>query len=224
MRIIDSNKDYYDFYQNIYRDDTFTFDRRDSFVLTKDEICRNILIKYYTPWNRLDKDNYLLLQICHTFWLLRIDILKKNKYGDKCTDYKLELLHTWKNYNKEIKLIDLKLITFTYLIKNDSSLDARVAAINNNDGVRIEHSFNKAVIYKEHKNDYIKEEKHIPILKDTGIPACVDAFDIYNALEEYFSTVKTMSERTDPDGVTDEIKITTHGFDEKISFRNRNGE
>lgn len=224
MRIIDGNKDYYDFYQNIYRDDTFTFDRRDSFVLTKDEICSHIWIKdHYAYWSKLDKNNYLLLQICHSFWLFKIEVLKTNEY-DRCMDYKLELLHTWENYSKEIKLIDLNLITFTYLIKNNSPLEDLIAAINNDDNVRYEHSFNRMKIYKDYKYGMVSEEKHIPILRETGIASCVDAFDIYNALEEYFGTIKTMSEKTDPDGVTDEIKITTHGFDEKKSFRNRNGE
>ena len=39
MRIIDSNKDYYDFWQNIWRDDTVTFDRRDSYDLSKEEFA-----------------------------------------------------------------------------------------------------------------------------------------------------------------------------------------
>lgn len=223
MRIIDSKKDFYDFYQNIYRDDTFTFDRRDSFVLTKDAICSHIFICYFSQWNKYDKNYYLLLQVCNTFWLLRIEVTKKSEY-EKCLDYKLELLHTWKNYNKEIKLIDLKLITFTYPITNNSTLDDRIAAINNNDNVSVVHTFKYMKVFKDYKTNYKYEEKHIPILKETGIASCVDSFEIYNAIEEYFSTIKTMSERTDPNGVTDEIKVITHGFDKDISFRNRNGE
>ena len=43
MRIIDKNTDFYDFYQGIYRDDTITFDRTESFLLTKELMCEDLL-------------------------------------------------------------------------------------------------------------------------------------------------------------------------------------
>lgn len=38
MRIIDKNSDFYDYFQNIYYDNSLTFDRRSSFILTKEMI------------------------------------------------------------------------------------------------------------------------------------------------------------------------------------------
>lgn len=37
MQILDKNKDFYDFYQNIYIDKTYTFDRRKSVYFHKEE-------------------------------------------------------------------------------------------------------------------------------------------------------------------------------------------
>ena len=39
MRIIDKNTDFYDYYQNIYPDDSLIFDRTDSFLLSKEDLC-----------------------------------------------------------------------------------------------------------------------------------------------------------------------------------------
>ena len=47
MRIIDKNTDFYDYWQNVYKDDTFTFDRRDSFLLTKEILCSNLYTDKY---------------------------------------------------------------------------------------------------------------------------------------------------------------------------------
>ena len=50
MRIIDKNTDFYDFYQNLYPDKTFTFDRRDSYLLTKDIMCDHLFVDKYWSW------------------------------------------------------------------------------------------------------------------------------------------------------------------------------
>ena len=46
MRIIDKNADYYDFWQGVYRDDSITFDRTDSFALTKELVCDDMCFLY----------------------------------------------------------------------------------------------------------------------------------------------------------------------------------
>ena len=63
--------------------------------------------------------------------------------------------------------------------------------------------------------------KTIPILKNIGIPQLIPPLDIYLALEEYFSEMKTSSERTDPIGMTNDDKIISRGFDIKTSFRGK---
>jgi hypothetical protein len=66
MRIIDKNTDFYDFYQNIYRDNSITFDRTDSFMLTKDIICSKLNYQFNS---KVNNKRFALLQVCNTFWL-----------------------------------------------------------------------------------------------------------------------------------------------------------
>ena len=72
MRIIDKNNDFYDYLQNVYRDGSITFDRTDSFVLTKDDICRRLTYvdSNYRKNISVGDANFVLLQVCNTFWLL----------------------------------------------------------------------------------------------------------------------------------------------------------
>ena len=90
--------------------------------------------------------------------------------------------------------------------------------INSDISYIIKSSFNKHIIY--HGNDE-KVEKHIPLLKACGIAGLIDALDVFLSFEEYFSLEKTASERRDPIGSTNDDKITSHGFDTKISFRGK---
>jgi hypothetical protein len=60
-----------------------------------------------------------------------------------------------------------------------------------------------------------------PILKDAGFSSCVDALDIFLAIEEYFSLEKQDAERTESVRLTNNEKIENHGFDTKISFRGK---
>ena len=76
MKIIDKNTDFYDYYQNIYIDNTFTFDRTDSFVLTKDMMCQYLNIAKHWYW-RYQNQYFLILQICNTFWLFLITVTKE---------------------------------------------------------------------------------------------------------------------------------------------------
>ena len=48
MRIIDKNTDFYDYCQNMCRDNSLTFDRTDSFILSKDDLCGNLYVNKYT--------------------------------------------------------------------------------------------------------------------------------------------------------------------------------
>ena len=47
----------------------------------------------------------------------------------------------------------------------------------------------------------------------------IEPLDIYLAIEEYFSLEREASERRESIGLTNDDKITNHGFDTKISFR-----
>ena len=65
MRIIDSNKDFYDYFQNVYLDNSLTFDRRDSYNLSKKEFAGRFLLSHRNS----NTKRKILLQVCNTFWL-----------------------------------------------------------------------------------------------------------------------------------------------------------
>ena len=226
MRIIDKNTDFYDFYQNIYIDKTFTFDRRDSYLLTKEIICNCIIPHRYYSWRDKQYKNkekyYLLLQVCNTFWLFKLIITKFNYDYDEPEDYNVELLARWRNFNKERKLIALDLIDFHthfYDVKDRAiKIEDLVDSIDNNN-YKLIKSFNKHIIYIGGFNEM--KERHIPILKASGLASLIDPHEIFLAIEEYFSLEKSESERRDPIGITDIDRIESHGFDKKTSFRGK---
>ena len=69
MRIIDKQRDFYDYLQD--PTDKLVFDRRGSFLLTKEIFCERIsTIRYY--WQ--SKYRFVLLQCGATFWLFLVTI------------------------------------------------------------------------------------------------------------------------------------------------------
>lgn len=209
MRIIDKNTDFYDYYQNIYKDDTFTFDRRESFILTKEIMCQHLSRCGWRHWRSADRDYvHGLLQIGITYWLFVFNIKERNNF-DNVIDYDIELIETWKNSNKPRKLcnFDLMLLYSTRTPVSDVKNDFYIRKIN------VSH-------HSLYQGD-IKVEKNIPLLKACGIAKLVDPLSIYLAFEEYFSLEKTASERRDPLGITDIDKVESHGFDKKTSFRGK---
>lgn len=235
MKIIDKSTDFYDYYQNIYPDNTLTFDRTDSYILSKEDLCGYLPVDKYT----LEGDfEFLLLQVCNTFWLFLVIITKINE-GRSVADYSIELLSTWKNYNKLRCLIQLDIISFDWDIRrqlfsyaapwwrrqigeNDKQnvfekKSILVDAINMNNH-RVERRIDRQRV-NIGGDGYA--EKHIPLLKACGLASCMEPLDIYLAFEEYFSTEKTAAERTESAGLTDKERIENHGFDLKESFRGK---
>lgn len=235
MRILDSNKDFYDYCQNVYPDDLNTFDRRDSYNLSKEEFAGNFRVdlqwltrKHIQRTNR-DYNRIIILQVCNTFWMFLLTITKTNDYG-RCEDYNLVLLNRWQDY--EVKREKLKLFMpvfrYTTVSFHDNLEDPKVIenmkqAIHTND-LDNETVYNKFIVCKGGTRlyDCDKEVKTIPILKNIGIAALVDPLDVYLALDEYFSKEKTESERDASIGITDTEKVVNHGFDAKKSFRGKN--
>lgn len=236
MRILDKNTDFYDYLQNMYPDNTFTFDRTDSFLLTKEIMCNHLFIRRtYSHFSR-PKDrkyhNFALLQICNTFWLFLITITSISDY-ERPTDYEIELLAKWKNFNKPRAKYCLDTISFGYDINNQISgdfwskgydvkrlkekVDILIQAVDTNN-YKLQNHINKHTVFH---GDNVKTEKHIPLLKACGIANCIEALDVFLALEEYFSLEKSSSERTDAIGMTNNDKIESHGFDVKTSFRGK---
>lgn len=241
MKIIDKNTDFYDFYQNIYKDDALRFDRTDSFLLTKEELCHYLYTEDYSRrWHKKSENrkdyNFLLLQIGVTYWLFLVEILKANEWGS-VSDYNMELLTSWKDYEKGNTLVGFETITFSYGIKGQlttsgwfwhdgydkqriyDKIDVITNAIKTKDYETV-HCFSEYSFYKGGIGGE-KITKHIPLFKACGIQNCVDPYTMYEAFEEHFSLLKTASERTDALGTTNTDKIRNHGFDVKKSFRGK---
>lgn len=210
MQIIDKNKDYYDFYQNVYRDDIVTFDRRDSYDLSRKTFAGHFYMpRHHHGYSLKDDAQYVLLQVGYHYWLFALKITKTNEF-DKCLEYELSLLGTWTDYANPAKPIKLSQIRFPYYARDMIS-----SAQQGN--YKTQHVFERFVVWKGEQ----KEERHIPILKDLGIPQWIEPLDIYLALEEYFMKQKTDTERIDPIGQTNDDKIIVHGFDTETSFRGK---
>ena len=119
MRIIDKNNDFYDYLQNIYPDRSLTFDRTDSYLLTKEIMCEELSYarrRYGIGARDYENQMFLLLQICNTFWLFLVNITKENEYN-RPTDYTIELITTWKNYSKPRSVIDLDVIDLDWTVE-----------------------------------------------------------------------------------------------------------
>lgn len=235
MRIIDKNTDFYDYLQNIYRDNSLTFDRTNSFILSKETVCNSLESHSMHYWWDKEKHrdfNFVLLQVCNTFWLFLVEITELSEFG-RPTNFVAELLHTWRNYDRERKLIKLNVISFPDLrpygwhtkwvydkVKITNKIDDIVEAVNQSN-YKIEfYSFglHEMSLFVNNK----KITKNIPLLKASGLAQLINPLDIYLAFEEYFSFEKTASERIYSKGITDKEKIENHGFDVVTSFRGKN--
>ena len=240
MRIIDKNTDFYDYLQNIYQDNSVTFDRTDSFILTKKLMCEYLSRSRHVNRHYDDAERvfFVLLQVCHTFWLFLVEAKKLDDYGAP-QDYSIELVSSWKNYSKHRKLMQIDFVSFGYEISryicdydyknhhpvyNKSNIVNRAAdlcrAIDTND-YKIEDSISGHITYRGDFSKRDRIEKHIPILKACGMAGCINPLDIYLAFDEYFSLEKQAQERTESVGITDKERIENHGFDVKTSFRGK---
>ena len=147
-----------------------------------------------------------------------ITVLERNKFYS-ITDYDVELLSTWKNYNTPSELLKLDVISiqsygfYDFRTKDSdynkikSHVPDIVNAIDRN-GYRIEDNLNKI-------------DDGSLLLKASGLSEYIDPQEIFCAIEEYFSREKTSQETTEAKGATNDDKIIMHGFDTKISFRGR---
>lgn len=253
MRIIDKNTDFYDYMQNVYRDDSVTFDRTNSFILTKRHMCEYLDRCWHTNLNFY----FCLLQVCNTFWLFLLKATKSIQVmdftallefgdGEYITDYGVELLSSWKSYSRPRTLCKLELIHFDWPLTRHFStplfpktkdydqlcayakslivdnVQNMIEAINQSnykvDGIIDSHIVHHGDVCGLDDNQI---ETHIPLLIASGFAVHIDPQEIYLSFEEYFSSEKTASERTESEGLTDKEKIENHGFGIKKSFRGK---
>lgn len=227
MRIISKQHDIYDYLQD--PTDTLVFDRRESFMLTKELMCDGL---YYIRFHEDAKYRFVLLQCGVTYWLFLITI---TEYGNchKPTDYTVEILGSWKDYDKSREIIKVSHVYFYNLLNiydyklNDysyngikSNVNAMINKIKTND-YKTENIISKYTKYINNKNGYVKQTLTIPLLKASGLTDVMNIDELFYAIEEYFSLEKSAVERTVAIGTTNDDKIITHGFDLKSSFRGK---
>ena len=205
MRIIDKNKDYYDYLQ-CYEDDV-VYDRENSYILTNEDICG-----LWLGYNKRSTDEiHLLLQIGYSNWLMVAKVISYNNTNGflNVEKYSLELVEYWKNYqnNNPLKFgsIESK-YSIEYFFSKKFNLNAKLS-------YDVKHN---NYTYRKLFNEKIPNL----IFRETKIPSVVKAEDLYNAFDEYFHHLK---DDIDCEKMTDEEKIESHGFDKKTSFRNIKG-
>ena len=240
MRIIDKNHDFYDYLQDP-TDTTITFDRRGSFLLEKSYICDGMWRADIERGS--DKNHkFMILQCGNMFWafLVTATAFDPSYFHDKPLDYNLELITSWKDFDKESKLIDVFLLSIPYrfykyngkrlyyssqMLEN-SELDRNYLTLDNikdclNEKMEDAKHVDTLKVSKETKSGYDYKTYTIPLLNATGIANLVNPLDVFCAIEEYFSMQKTAAERTEAIGTTNNDKIVMHGFDLKTSFRGK---
>ena len=204
MRIIDKNRDFYDYFQDY--DSDIVFDRRGSRILSNEEL--NIW-SLYNRYKSEFTDKYFLLQIGYTNWLIlaKPTNIDKDTYGYfTVNDFSLELIEMWKDYNKSVdfKFGEIKLYhTIEFLFSKKYNYKTPLI-----DDVKLGNF--------EYENNFT--EKSPLILNKTKLPSILNAQDVYLAIEEWLSHKK---DDIVHDSMTDKEKIVSHGFDAKVSFRGK---
>lgn len=231
MRIIDKNKDFYDYLQGIYPDRRLVFDRTGSFVLTKQALCGCI------PEYARRPGCFLLLQVCNTFWLYYARRVQKNDVLVlERQEYNFELVASWKNYNKQRQLLKLDLIDFSardvfpnrwafWMYEDNDKMAAALASVDFAEKkdllMTAVDANNYRVLYDTRWYSNLRTKYRVPILSSSGLVGGIDPLEMYLSIEEYLSFEKTASERTESIGLTDRERIENHGFDVKHSFRGK---
>ena len=221
MRIIDKLYDYYDYLQD--HNDTLVFDRRNSYVVTKEDILR--YFDYYRDFI------FCLLQCGATYWLFLVSFTKYDKQdpdNPRPVDYDMELLISWKDYDHDFELLKFDRIdrwgweSYSWKHKRLSAEKSQTYLEKMRDDI-IHRDFRVKGSYNERYNPVKQEQEKdlYPILKSCGIASLIDPETLFYAIDEYFSLKKTESEKTVAEGTTNTDKIINHGFDTKTSFRGK---
>ena len=209
MKIIDRNKDFYDYMQGIYFDASNTFARRGSHIISKEMLLR--------PFGMLEAEIYYLhIQINYLNYIIKA-IGSSFSYGCKnqiysANDSNFQLVTFWKDYEtKNLVKVDF----FKIPEYNEKYFEKSPISI-----------LKETKMYQLHSKRFNWDgfdinEKNFPIFKDSGLVKFFDAREIYFAIDDYLSSQKTKNERIESINITDKEKIINHGFNISYSFRNK---
>lgn len=236
MKIIDSKKDYYDYVSGIMGiDDLAIFDRRKSIVIKPNELNGDFWIDraFSTVQLVMDKKKHPIKR----FWSLSNYIkskIKENmpsslsfnqrlKYEKKFKNMKVgELLYFLVECGRTKYYIEVE----RYIGDDDKiHMDANILE-------KKEHCKEKeidaplGIVPCYHSNPYSIENKWYvekdkeplinPILEQTYIPKLIPAYDMWNDIYAYISSLK---DKPFEDNRSNDHHIENAGFDKKTSFR-----
>jgi len=216
MRIISKIKDFYDYvsYEFSDKDDDIVFDRRNSIIITKNDIASFLRLNDYEKKTYYsDVSNYLIFQVGCLFFLIEVydveykDVIYCGVKQKEFSNYKMKILSKWRNYNNKSVMNFYKLHRYFYYKTDNQFVDYAKNEILSEDD-------------KMKNAGYTNIKDKVFILNETGLASIIDPKEIYLALDEYFSSLITDREKRESVGITNNEKIVNHGFDKKISFRN----
>ena len=216
LRIIDKNKDYYDYLAHQPdSDEGVTFDRRGSIPLRNEDFF-NILsghVKHHKYYRRYwwfweeepaKYNKFFAVRAGVKLFLigLKLEVDESDFRNCILKSYKMELIKTFEDFDYRGKILDIVSV---------ENIDILVTAINKK---RLENvKLSELVI----KNMGLPDEFYI--LKNIGIPSIIPPEQIYYGMETYLFSLKN-DQNCESKGLTDSEKIVNHGFDKRTSFRN----
>lgn len=230
MKIIDRNKDYYDYLAYQSGDDFPVFDRRGSVLLTKQMLC-DVINRgdggyYYSegrkisaplvPYNKYISPFEKRTPIEELFFLVvlaagvNIFFLKWNKlcYENKETlcDFSMELFCKRKWYEYTGAPLALYTVNpFSFPFGKAMSVDWKR-----------ENMANISLDPLLQQNGGLSA---VPILQGAGFASVISPEEIYFGIDEYLLAAKN-DKPMESAGLTDTDKAINHGFDKRTSFRN----
>lgn len=234
MRIIDKNKDYYDWLSHTeISDDSILFDRRNSEFLTKSGFCAEVqlkgIVEYDIDIERRGKSwksyrhersgaHYEIALVAGTnLFIMRLADLVHNEGFDEngrrreiLSDFTPTVVCARKNYGWN----GVPLGLFTLNPKWWNRRTRRMVSAWDANGAESWDNANLANVLFMPLCDKTK----IPILSQTGIPAVIQPEQIFLGIEEYLSS-KSNDRSMESEGLTDVDKAVNHGFDKRTSFR-----
>ena len=216
MRIIDKNKDYYDYLAHqVDSDDGVTFDRRGSIPLRREDFF-NILSKHvkehnyhqhlywFSPKEYSEYNKLFAIRAGVALFLigLKLEIDETDFRNCILKSYTMELIKTFEDFDYRGKVLDIV-------------------------SIECERHHMHALTKKKLKNIKLSEltirnfglQDDFYILKNIGIPAMIPPEQIYYSMETYLFSLKN-DRNCESTGLTDCEKIVNHGFNKKTSFRN----
>lgn len=231
MRIIDKNRDYYDWLSHTeISDDSVALDRRNSELLTKGGFCEAVAWKVpphrkadvkpsgrtWKKWLRQMQDHYYPLAVVAGTNLFIVHLVSpvysdaaggRRERAEVLADFSPVLVCTRKIYR------DLGIPLGIFEVHADWYWPYGTGRWRDD-----AESWEKANLADLRFGSILPRGK-MPILAQTGLASILPADQVYYGIEERLLAMKAEKTRESA-GLTDREKAVNHGFDARTSFRN----